>query len=93
MTDSRHLPKRDSIPVRPTRSVLFLDSNSANLDPAPELLTLLEVAELLKTSIPTVRRLQQKRLLPFFKIGGAIRFSRDDLAAYIEECRVEAVDQ
>jgi excisionase family DNA binding protein len=44
---------------------------SADFDPTVELLTIPEVAELLKISVPTVRRLQQRRLIPFFKGGAA----------------------
>jgi excisionase family DNA binding protein len=56
-----------------------------------ELLTIPEVAEFLKISVPSVRRLQQRRLIPFFKIGGSVRFNRSDLASFLESTRVEAI--
>lgn len=58
-----------------------------------ELLTIAEVAGLLKVSISTVRRLQERRRIPFTKIGGSVRFIRSDVAAYVERGRVEAIGQ
>ena len=47
-----------------------------------ELLTIAEVAELMRVSVSAVRRLQQGRHLPFLKIGGSIRFAKDDIVSY-----------
>jgi len=49
------------------------------------------VAEFLKISKSTVRRLQQQRRIPFFKIAGTIRFAKDDLMSYLEKKRVEVI--
>jgi excisionase family DNA binding protein len=57
-----------------------------------ELLTIPEVAEFLKISVPSVRRLQQRRLIPFFKVGGSVRFTRSDILSYLEKKRVESID-
>ena len=65
---------------------MSIDSNSAI-----ELLTIAEVAGILKISMSGVRRLQQARQLPFVKVGGSIRFSKGDIASYLEKIRVEAV--
>lgn len=54
-------------------------------------LTIKEVAEALKISVQSVRRLQQGRHLPFFKIGGSIRFSKVDLVAYLRGSKIEAM--
>jgi excisionase family DNA binding protein len=51
----------------------------------------LGVAEFLKISKSTVRRLQQRRLIPFFKVGGGIRFTKNDLVSYLEKQRVETI--
>jgi excisionase family DNA binding protein len=59
--------------------------------PTTELLTVAEVAGLLKISVSTVRRLQQRRLIPFHKVGGSVRFTKDDLMSYLEKQRVEAI--
>ena len=57
-----------------------------------ELLTISDVAEFLKISPTGVRRLQQKRSVPFIKIGGSIRFSKSDILAYLEKQRVESIN-
>jgi excisionase family DNA binding protein len=61
--------------------------------PALELLTIPEVAKLLKISASGVRRLQQARQLPFIKVGGSVRFSRRDIVSYLEARRVGSIDQ
>ena len=59
---------------------------------AIELLTIPEVAKLLKISARGVRRLQQRRKIPFVKIGGSVRFVVNDLAVYVKANRVEVID-
>jgi excisionase family DNA binding protein len=56
-----------------------------------ELLTIAEAAELLGVSASGMRRLQQDRRIPFFKVGRCVRFARSDVAAYLTERRVEAI--
>jgi excisionase family DNA binding protein len=65
-----------------------------SIDPGwmPELLTVADVARLLKISISSVRRLQQRRRLPFIKVGGRIRYARSDVADYLERQRVGTID-
>lgn len=58
-----------------------------------ELLTVSEVAEILKVSSTSVRRLQTARRITFVKVGGSVRFTRDDIASYVAKRRVEAIDQ
>jgi len=61
--------------------------------PALELLTIPEVAELLKISASGVRRLQQARHIPFIKVGGSVRFSKEDISSYLKTRRVGSIDQ
>ena len=49
-----------------------------------EILTLPEVAELLKVAEKTVYTMAQKGELPAFKVGGQWRFRRADLDAWID---------
>ena len=56
-----------------------------------ELLTVVEVAELLKVSASSVRRLQPDRKIPFVKVRGNVRFTREDIESYVARCRVEAI--
>jgi excisionase family DNA binding protein len=70
-----------------------------NVEPVPpfdnnntdELLTVAEAAISLKISVTSVRRLQQRRLVPFIKVGGSVRFARSDLRAYVAKQRVESI--
>jgi excisionase family DNA binding protein len=64
---------------------------SADFDPTPELLTIAEVARVLKLSMSSVRRLQQRRLIPFFKVGGSVRFDKNDIASYLKKARVDII--
>ncbi len=51
---------------------------------ADEILTLSEVALLLKVAEKTVYSMAQKNQLPAFKVGGQWRFQRVDLDRWIE---------
>jgi len=53
--------------------------------PADEILTLPEVAELLKVAEKTVYTMAQKAALPAFKVGGQWRFRRADLNRWIDD--------
>jgi excisionase family DNA binding protein len=66
---------------------------SIEADTSLALFTISDVAELLKVSVRTVRRLQQQRKIPFVKVGGVVRFARSDLASYLEKRHVRAIDQ
>ena len=50
-----------------------------------EILTLPEVAVLLKVAEKTVYTMAQKAQLPAFKVRGQWRFKRDDLERWIEQ--------
>jgi excisionase family DNA binding protein len=65
---------------------------SIDPDPTSGLLTIPDVAELLRLSSSTVRRLQQRRKIPFLKVGGRVRFMRSDIASYLEKQRVRSID-
>ena len=69
-------------------SLINMPTNSSQ---TMELLTIAGVAEFLKISKSTVRRLQQQRLIPFFKVGGSVRFTKSDLVSYLEKQRVETI--
>ena len=56
-----------------------------------ELLTVAEAARLLGVSASGMRRLQQERRIPFFKVGRCVRFAKGDLAAYLAQRRIEPV--
>jgi excisionase family DNA binding protein len=84
---------RLGLPVDLTERVLHFDSTNRPTDSSPviELLTVQEVAKLLKISASGVRRLQQQRQIPFVKVGGSVRFARDDLVSFVARQRVDRV--
>jgi excisionase family DNA binding protein len=49
-----------------------------------ELLTVREVAKVLLVSESHIRDLQHARQLPYIKVGGAIRFEKQDILDYIK---------
>lgn len=69
-----------------------LTNTSANSSPTIELLTIADVAELLKISKAGVRRLQHGRHIPFHKVGGSVRFTKSDIMSYLRKNRVESID-
>ena len=58
-----------------------------------QVLTLSETAALLKISVVSLRRLYQKRLIPFVKVGGSIRFLGSDVGSYLQKRRVRPLDE
>jgi excisionase family DNA binding protein len=71
---------------------LILDNVSTGSCPNMELLTVAEAAKVLNISVTSVRRLQQARQLPFFKVGRAVRFAKIDILFYLQSRRVGPVD-
>lgn len=51
------------------------------------LFTAIEVGELLRMSESSVHYLKDQGTLPFIRIGSRIRFSKQDLEAYLATCR------
>lgn len=64
---------------------MILDSKTNNLI-TPE-----ELADIFKISKSSVYRLIDKRQIPFFKIGGKLRFSKDDVSEYLNNVRIETI--
>ena len=62
-----------------------------NSNPKIELLNPREVATMLKISKAGVYRLIEKRLIPFFKVMGSIRFDKNDVLSFLQNNRVEEV--
>jgi excisionase family DNA binding protein len=55
-----------------------------------ELMPLADAAAYLCVSVRTIRRMIDRRLVPFFKVSGSIRLDRDDLDLYLKRCRIQA---
>jgi excisionase family DNA binding protein len=54
-----------------------------------ELVSPKELSKLLKVSKPWPYIMVKRGLLPHYKLGGLIRFKRNDIEAYLEKNRVE----
>lgn len=62
-----------------------------NSGSAENLITPGELAKLFKLSPTSIYRLVDKRALPFYKIGGNLRFSMADIEKYLSEARIEPI--
>ena len=60
-----------------------------NVSTTDNLLTPKDLALMLKVSIASIYRLIEGRKIPYFKVGGSLRFSKDDISKYLREVRVE----
>ena len=58
---------------------------------AHNLITPQELSKLFKISTSSIYRLVDKRTLPFYKIGGNLRFSLNDINGYLNDVRIEPV--
>ncbi len=57
---------------------------------APELLDTEAAALYLGRNVHYLRRLVARREVPFFRVGGRLRFATRDLDAFLADCRVES---
>lgn len=57
-----------------------------------QLVTANELADMLNVGRSTIYRLTNKRTLPFYKVGGAIRFSMEDVSIFLKDNWFEPVD-
>jgi len=58
------------------------------MDRNNEILTIEELAELLKVSTRTIRRIIRRRELPYIRIGRQLRFRRGDVDAWLESSTI-----
>lgn len=58
-----------------------------------EILTLKEVAKLLKVAEKTVYTMAQRKECPAFKVRGQWRFRREDMDRWIEERKAQAAEE
>ncbi len=66
-------------------------SSSAAKPPTRTLLTLDEVAELLRVSKTSVYRLVERRAIRFFRVSSVLRFDLADVETFLGAGRVEPV--
>ncbi len=75
-----------------TPKIFFMEKESPHSKwSLPNLLVPNEVATKLGISRTTLYRLVETRKLPFYKVGGGLRFSEEDLAAYLKDHRIDSI--
>ncbi len=57
-----------------------------------KLMTPGELSELLSVSKTTINRLVGKRIIPFYKVGGSLRFERSEIMEYLKDNRIEPIN-
>jgi excisionase family DNA binding protein len=57
----------------------------------PNMLTPDDLAAYLRISKTGVYRMVEKRQIPFYRIGGSLRFAQSDILAYLGGKRIEPV--
>ena len=94
------LPRFEEDPGNDTLKRPVGDAAAASLfdkqptEPLPStLLTVAQAARLLTISPSGMRRLQHGRHIPFFKVGGSIRFAKSDLVSYLTRQRIGSVGE
>jgi excisionase family DNA binding protein len=63
-------------------------NNGSNLN---KLISVEDLMEIFKISKSSVYRLVDNRKIPFYKIGGSLRFKEDDIVIYLESSRFEQI--
>lgn len=58
-----------------------------------KLITIDDVADLFNVSKTTVYRMVQSRILPFYRIGGNLRFDEQEMLDYLERQRVSPIGE
>ena len=58
-----------------------------------KLITPEDLMKLLNISKSSVYRLVDKRSIPFYKIGGNLRFSIDDIEGYLNTVKIEPINK
>jgi excisionase family DNA binding protein len=59
------------------------------MDSIPPLLTVPEVARLLRRKPWSVYQDAKRGKIPAYKMGRSVRFRREDIASFIENCRIK----
>jgi excisionase family DNA binding protein len=68
---------------------MIIGSNQQNIDKC--FLSPQELAVFLNISVKTVYRLIEKRLIPFYKIGGSLRFRKEDVEEYLTKSLINPI--
>jgi len=75
--------------VRKVLNELTID----NLKEGDVILSVEEVAQLLRVSVPTIYHYTSGRLIPFFKKGKRLYFSKDAIKEWVKKGKVKTMDE
>ena len=75
----------NTLPILHFNKIINDDSNSNSL------ITPVELAKFLGISKSSVYLLVETRKLPFYKVGGSLRFKMSDIEEYLQRVRVEPI--
>lgn len=64
--------------------------NNISLDNL-KLLSIKDLGRIFNISQATAYRIVESRKIPFYKIGGVLRFSEKDIIGYLEENRIDQI--
>ena len=64
---------------------------SVSFDPIIKMLDKKDLMRLFKVSKSTIERIVRSRQIPFYKIGGTIRFNQDEIVSFMQRNRVETI--
>jgi len=91
--DTPHANGRLGRPLGSAEAAPFFDKQPTDPQSDIELLSVPEAAAFLTISVSSMRRLQEGRHIPFFKVGGSIRFAKTDLVSYLARKRIGTVGE
>lgn len=60
-----------------------------NVSISDNLLTPKDLASMLRVSTASIYRLIEGRKIAFYKVGGSLRFTKEDVTKYLREVRIE----
>lgn len=52
-----------------------------------------ELAKFLNISRSSIYRLIENRMIAFYKIGGSLRFRKEDIEGYLEKSKIKPIDK
>jgi excisionase family DNA binding protein len=61
-----------------------------NSNQLPEMLSTDDLAKIFRISKVSTYRLVEQRRIPFYKIGGSLRFAKDDVMKFLNDNKFEA---
>lgn len=91
--NGRHRSLQLSVTTHGGRDPVVHDDRIEIAAAEPEFLTVQELAAWIRVSPTSIYRLVDRRIIPFYRLQGVVRFRRSDIAAYFNARRVNVAGQ